>query len=199
MKLLTLCVLAISTLALGGCASSPVKVHPIDDPSKPHWVEVDASRRGVLIVPRRDGKGFLVCSEPSPDVALSVATSLIAELKLTNPNIDAKTQLEFSQAVIDLSKRSQTLLFLRESMFRLCEQSLNQNLSSEQVMDLYREAMKTALKLAESELTKQQADLAKQLQNPAVRDLWNQAFGAPTGTSQGVNQGAPQPIPPGKK
>ncbi len=198
MKLLTLCVLAVSTLLLGGCASmrAPVKVHAIDDPTKPHWVEVDASRRGVLIVPRPDGKGFLACAEPSPDIALSVATTLIAELKLTNPNIDAKTQIEFTQAVIDLSKRSQTLLFLRESMFRLCEQSLNQNLSSDQVMDLYREAMKTALKMAEAELTKQQADLAKQLQNPAVRDLWNQAFG---GSEQGVTQGSPKPTPPGKK
>lgn len=180
MKLISLCVLALSTVFLGGCASmlrAPVKVHPIEDPTKPHWVEVDASRRGVLIVPRPDGKGYLVCSEPSPDIALSVAASLIAEVKLANPNIDAKTQLEFNQAVIDLSKRSQTLLFLRESMFRLCEQSINQNLSSEQVMKLYEEAMKTALKMAEAELTKQQADLAKQLQNPAVRDLWNRTFG----------------------
>lgn len=195
MKLLTLCVLAVSTLTLGGCASmrAPVKLHPIEDPSKPHWVEVDASRRGVLIVPRPDGKGFLTCSEPSPDIALSVVATLIAEVKLTNPNIDAKTQLEFSQAVIDLSKRSQTLLFLRESMLRLCEQSLNQNLSSDQVMTLYQEAMKTALKMAEAELTKQQADLAKQLQNPAVRDLWNQTFGVP------AQDTAATPLRPDKK
>lgn len=98
----------------------------------------------------------------------------MAQVTLNNPQVDAKTQLEFTTAVIDLSKRSQTLQFLRETMFRLCEQSLNNNLSSEQVMQLYELAVKTALVLAQSELAKHQADLAGRLSDPAVRKMWNE-------------------------
>lgn len=173
---LKLIVTLLLSLALTGCAAfqAPVKVHPIESADRPSFVEVDATRRGVLVVPRPDGHGYYVCSEPSPDVALTYVNKILAEIKANNPNVDAKTQLEFSTAVIDLSKRSQTILFLREVMFRLCEQSINQQLPPEQVSRLYEMAVQTALKMAEAELAKNQADLAKRLQDPAVRELWNQ-------------------------
>lgn len=98
----------------------------------------------------------------------------MAQVTLSNPQVDAKTQLEFSTAVIDLSKRSQTILFLREVLFRLCEQSVNNNLTSEQVEHLYELAVKTSLVLAQGELAKQQAELAKRLADPAVRKMWNE-------------------------
>jgi hypothetical protein len=138
---------------------------------------MDATRRAVVIVPRPDGHGFYVCSEPSPDVALSFAMQLVASVKLANPNVDAQTQLQFTTAVIELTKRTQTLTFLRETMFRLCEQSINQQLPPELVSKLYELAVQSALKLAEAELAKNQADLARQLQDPAVRAMWNQLVG----------------------
>jgi hypothetical protein len=130
------------------------------------------------MIPKADGS-MAVCSEPSPDVAMSAVASMLAQVKLDNPNVDVQTKLDFQTAVIDLAKRSQFVSFQRESLFRLCEQGMNQNLSSEQIFVLYQQVMQTSLKLAEAELAKNKADLAKALKDPAVRQLWNQLVDKP--------------------
>jgi hypothetical protein len=131
------------------------------------------------MIPRADGKGMAVCSEPSPDVAMTAVASMLAQVKMDNPNVDVQTKLDFQTAVVDLARRSQTINFQREALFRLCEQGMNQNLSSEQIFVLYQQVMQTSLKLAEAELAKNKADLAKTLRDPAVRQLWNQLVDEP--------------------
>jgi hypothetical protein len=130
------------------------------------------------MIPKADGS-MAVCSEPSPDVAMSAVASMLAQVKLDNPNVDVQTKLDFQTAVIDLAKRSQFVSFQRQSLFRLCEQGMNQNLSSEQIFVLYQQVMQTSLKLAEAELAKNKADLAEALKDPAVRQLWNQLVDKP--------------------
>jgi hypothetical protein len=61
----------------------------------------------------------------------------------------------------------------------VCEQSINQNLTAEQVTKLYELSITTALKLAEADAAKNQADLARELADPKVREIWQQVFGAP--------------------
>jgi hypothetical protein len=179
MKSISILSIAALAVVLSGCAAvrAPVKVHPIDA-SKPSFVELDATRRGVVMIPRPNG-GWYVCSEPSPDVALEMVTKILAEVKINSPNtpVDAKAEAEFRIAVVELSKRTTTILFLRETLYRVCEASINQNLSPDQVMELYRLAITTALKLAESDLAKHQADLAKNLSDPKVREIWKNVFG----------------------
>lgn len=166
-------------ITLGGCAVTPsVRVHPLTA-NQPTIVDLDASARAIIMVPRADGKGMSVCSEPSPDVAMSAVASMLAQVKLDNPNVDVQTKLDFQTAVIDLARRSQFINFQRESLFRLCEQGMNQNLSSEQIFVLYQQVLQTSLKLAEAELAKNKADLAKSLKDPAVRQLWNQLVDQP--------------------
>lgn len=168
-------------LTLSGCASfqPSTSVHTLAT-NQPSFIDMDASRRGVVIIPRADGRGYYSCSEPSPDVAVETVTRILAEIKLSNgTNIDAKTEMEFKTAIVNLSQRTQTLLFLRESLFRICEQSANQNLTSEQVTKLYELSITTALKLAEADLAKNQTELAKELSDPKVRDVWQQVFGSP--------------------
>jgi hypothetical protein len=80
---------------------------------------------------------------------MSAVAKLIAEVNLQNPNIDAKTQIEFQTAVIEL-------------------------LSGEQVMKQQELAIQAALKMAEAELANNQSELAKSLRDPAVRGLWKQ-------------------------
>ncbi|MFA7337967.1 MAG: hypothetical protein WC028_14365, partial [Candidatus Obscuribacterales bacterium] len=87
--------------------------------------------------------------------------------------------LDFQTAVVDLARKSQFISFQREALFRLCEQGMNQNLSSEQIFVLYQQVMQTSLKLAEAELAKNKADLAKALKDPAVRKLWIQLVDEP--------------------
>ena len=165
---------AIIVTALAGCAVNPaVSTHPIAL-GQPTILTTDASARGIIMLPRPDGKGMSVCAEPSPDAILSTVAQMVAQVKLQNPQVDAQTQINFQTAVVELSKRSTTLLFLREALFRVCEQQINQNLSSEQVMQLYTMAMQTALKLAEADATNSQTKLAEQLKDPKVAALLKQ-------------------------
>ncbi|MFA6213308.1 MAG: hypothetical protein WCT03_25800 [Candidatus Obscuribacterales bacterium] len=179
MRVLSLILAAVVAMSLGGCAVTPsVRVHPLTA-NQPTIVDLDASARAIIMIPRADGKGMAVCSEPSPDVAMTAVASMLAQVKMDNPNVDVQTKLDFQTAVVDLARRSQTINFQREALFRLCEQGMNQNLSSEQIFVLYQQVMQTSLKLAEAELAKNKADLAKTLRDPAVRQLWNQLVDEP--------------------
>jgi len=173
--------LLLGALLLPGCAAlqPSTSVHAVSS-NQPTFIDMDASRRGVVIIPRADGKGYQFCAEPSPDVALETVTKILAEAKTNgNANIDARAEAEFRTAVVQLSKTAVSIRFLRESLYRVCEQSVNQNLSADQVERLTTLAISTAMKLAEADVTKNQADLAKELADPKVREIWQQVFGAP--------------------
>lgn len=167
-KTITLCLTALALIALSGCAAltPPARTHVLT-PGAPYIVDYDASRRGAYILPA-DGS-LKVCAEPSPDVALESITKIIAELKLADPNVDAKTQLEFQTKVVELAGRTQLVLVLRESLYRLCEQGLNGQLNSEQIASLYKQALDTVLKLAETDLAKEQKEIIEGLKDPDLR------------------------------
>ncbi|MBS1994644.1 MAG: hypothetical protein JSS83_29230, partial [Cyanobacteria bacterium SZAS LIN-3] len=176
-------------------------------PNQPYWISTDASARGISILPRADGKGVQMCAEPSPDAMLQTVAQLTAQVKLANPQVDAQTQIQFQTAVIELTKRTTTVVFLREVLYRVCEQNLNQNLNSEQTMQLYQLAMQTALKMAESDLAHDQSKIADALRDPKVRQMWNQLVGPAVGTSNlsggepgGIVNGLPSagPVPKAK-
>lgn len=190
MKVLALALVSTLALLTSGCMAlrAPVKVHPIEAKDKPTFVELDATRRGYLILPRPDGRGYLVLAEPSPEAALATVNKILAEVSVKNGSapIDAKTQIEFNTAIIQLANKSQTVLFLREALYRLNEQSVNQTLPPEAIAKLYEQAMLTALKMAETELAKQQTDLAKLLADPGVRQVWNEVFGQPPATGDTI-------------
>lgn len=170
--ILSIAALAVA-LALGGCSTAPsVRIDSLQL-GQPSVITTDAAARAIVILPKPGG-GMAVCAEPSPDIAFATVAKMIADVKLQNPNIDAKTQIEFQTAVVELSKRTSTIMFLRESLYRTCEAGINQNLSSDQVMKLYEMAMQAALKLADAELVKNKAELAKSLRDPQVRGLFNQ-------------------------
>jgi hypothetical protein len=177
MKKIAVAASFLAALSLAGCATAPlISVNQLD-PAKPYWISTDASARGVVVLPRSDGKGWQTCSEPSPDAMLQTVAQLTAAVKLANPQVDAQTQVQFQTAVIELTQRTQTIVFLREVLFRTCEQSLNQNLTPDQIMQLYTMAMQTALKMAEADLAKNQSTTARALQDPKVRRMWDQLVG----------------------
>jgi hypothetical protein len=172
-KAFTLAIAFAGLIALGGCAVTPsVSVHSLSS-ATPQIITTDSSARAIIMVRKADG-GTGFCAEPSPDTAMSAVAKLIAEVNLQNPNIDAKTQIEFQTAVIELTRRTAATQLLRDSFYRICEAGLNQNLTGEQVMKQQELAIQAALKLAEAELAKNQSELAKSLRDPAVRGLWKQ-------------------------
>lgn len=179
MKRAFIALASTAALLLSGCAALQPStfVHAVAA-SQPTFIDMDASRRGVFIIPRPSG-GYQFCAEPSPDVALETVTKILAEAKTSgNANIDAKAEAEFRTAVVQLSKTQVSIRFLRESLYRVCEQSVNQNLSADQVEKLTTLTISTAMKLAEADVAKNQADLAKELSDPKVREIWQQVFGA---------------------
>ena len=90
MRVSSLILAALVALSLTGCAVTPsVRVHPLTA-GQPTIVDLDASARAIIMVPKADGKGMAVCSEPSPDVAMSAVASMLAQVKLDNPNVDVQ-------------------------------------------------------------------------------------------------------------
>ena len=138
-----------------GCAAftSPARMHPIAEDSD-YWFDYAAERRGALLVAQESGRQ--VCAEPSPDVALSVVSKLNLSAELPEDSVKAKAESETRQEVIQLAQRSQMLMFLRESLYRLCELSINQDLDEEQVLKQYEKVIVTAYQMAEVEMTKEQ-------------------------------------------
>jgi len=64
--------------------------------------------------------------------------------------------MDVEEKVIQLAKRTQTIMFLRESLYRLCELSLNYQLDETQVRELYEKVIATAGKMADAELVNAQ-------------------------------------------
>lgn len=195
MKKLFLAAALGCAVILSGCATAPaISVNQLQ-PGQPYWNTTDASARGVVMVPV-PGKGMQVCSEPSPDAMLQTVAQLTAQVKLQNPQVDAQTQVQFSTAVIELTQRTQTIVFLREVLFRTCEQALNQNLNSDQIMQLYTMAMQTALKMAEADLARTQGKTAEALRDPKVQKMWDQLVnGYPTVSKPAGNTGVAGGVP----
>jgi len=174
----------VPVLLLSSCATmtSPARIHPLT-PNTPYIADYDASRRAAILLPRPDGKGMGYCAEPSPDVAYNAVISLMASVQLQNPSVDATTQLQFQQSVVELAQRTETIQFLREALYRLCEQTLNGTISQTAVEQQYDNALKTALALAEADLAKNQSSLAARLSDPKVKAMWdNLVSQTPQGT-----------------
>jgi len=171
-----LCLLpALSLLFLSGCASftSPARKHTLE-PGGSYLVDYDATRRGAYILQK--DSGARVCAEPAPDVALESISRIIAELRLAQQNADGKAQIELSTKVVELAGRSQLVLILRESLYRLCEQGINGTLSSQQVNDLYKQVLDTIVLLAKSELASEQKAIVEGLQDPEIRRVFERVL-----------------------
>ena len=58
---------------------------------------------------------------------------------------------ELAQSIVNLAEKTQMVLFLRESLFRLCELSINTNISADKTKELYETVIDAALALVEKE------------------------------------------------
>jgi hypothetical protein len=136
-------------LALTGCANltSPAREHEIDT-TKAYWLDYDASRRGTLVFPADNN--IKTCAEPAPDVALTLVSKLEASLK-PEAGGEATAKGEFNAIVVELTKRTQMVMFLREAMYRLCEQSLNHSFDAKDIIGTYTKILEAAIKMAETD------------------------------------------------
>jgi hypothetical protein len=140
-------------LTVFGCASftSPARERELEN-NKAHWFDYDATRRGAILMPApSNSQAIRFCAEPSPDVALQITDKFKA--KGGDGTITAEAEMDFDQDVIQLAQRTQTIMFLRESLYRLCELSMNMNITPTEIVGLYTKVLDSSTKLAEAELS----------------------------------------------
>lgn len=143
-------VVVASALLASGCASmtSPARMNKLE-PGHSYWFDYDASRRGMVMALTADAQGRPVartCAEPAPDVAMQIAANAGMEISAPGSGSGGASG-STAQAARVLSERTQMVMFFREALFRVCEISLNQNLESAHVVQLYQHIIDTALKL----------------------------------------------------
>jgi len=147
------------TLILSGCANltSPAREHALDSNTS-YWFDYDVSRRGAVMVP--NNANIKICSEPSPDVALTLFSKLDASAEQTGVG-KIGGSADFNASVVKLVERTQMVMFLRESLYRLCEQSMNNKFTSSEVLNAYNNVISGALEIVKTDRINAEKDNAK--------------------------------------
>ena len=151
------------------------------------WLEYDATRRGGFLLDKKDDNGNktgrVLIAENSPDVASSISAELVAKTK------DVEISGKLTESLLELGKRTETVMILRESLYRLAELTNNVNLTAEQSTALYTRVLNAITVLSLAEHATSQAEIAR-----AIADAVRSANGA-DGTSVPPSTDGPNPGP----
>lgn len=148
--------LALTGLACGCDAwGSPAKyVKPLrldanDD--RPVALQSNVNRRFVYVVKANgndtNGRKYYVYAEPPPDTALTSTTDIAASLKLPE-TAEVAGQLKLATAIVDLTKRTQTIVLLRDTLFRLAEARANGFITEQTYQERMKELTDAAFDIA---------------------------------------------------
>ena len=139
----------VLSIIVTGCSSftSPARKHELDN-SKSYWMDYDATRRGTIV--SGTASSWKACAEPAPDAAIGVVAKLEGTLNVADQG-EASGKGKLAQSIVNLAEKTQMVLFLRESLFRLCELSINTNIDADKTKELYETVIGAALALVEKE------------------------------------------------
>ena len=115
------------------------------------WMDFDATRRGAVLI--STNTAYKVVFEPTPDVAMGVVAEIVTKFSITN-QISAENSVKITESLTSLGEVTTTVKALRESLFRISELAANNQINPEQTETLYKEALKTMIKLAEAQANK---------------------------------------------
>ncbi|UZD97925.1 hypothetical protein LOY64_13340 [Pseudomonas corrugata] len=151
--------LVLALVSLAGCANftSPARKSSVDI-TEGVWFDYDGSRRGAILIPSTTK--VRICSEPSPDVALNLVSKLSGTIKKSEVG-EATGNAEFNSSVVKLAERTQMIMFLRESLYRLCEQSLARDYTNAEVLAAYNRTIDTAVEIIKLDRAKADTEKAK--------------------------------------
>jgi hypothetical protein len=140
----------LAVLVLAGCSSltDPAREEVLK-PDTAYKLDYDASRRGGFLLPSSQRGKFILVSEPAPDVAVQSVADLSA--KLSYQGIDGTASAKLTQTMIELGKRTQAVMMLRELMFRVSELYASGALTQAQVEPLVQEIIKAATMIANAD------------------------------------------------
>jgi hypothetical protein len=142
----TLCAV-VALLGASGCAvlTPPAAIRDLGGGI--HWAQYQADRRGAVILPA--GEHRVVCAEPSPDVAMEATARLL--LTVEYAGVTGSLSPELAARVVELAGRTQTVLILREALYRSCEQAAAGNLSPADVRAVYTDALATVRAMTDAD------------------------------------------------
>ncbi|MGI2205168.1 hypothetical protein ACROAH_15010 [Shewanella oncorhynchi] len=140
-----------------GCSvfTPPAQMEQIKE-SGTYWVNYNSERRGAIVRTASDTTNvgtIKFCAEPAPD------TSNNYELQGTlKKDAVGEASLQAGQSVIILPGRSSNVLSLRESLYRLCELSINRpDIPNSELMNAYNKVISAITQYVEADVAKSTA------------------------------------------
>ncbi len=159
MNRLIITALAASTLIMTvGCKSftSPARYHSLNDGGV-YFVDYDITRRGAFIVPK--GKEVRTISEPAPDAGMETVIKFLTSMDYKG--IKGEASAEVVEKLVQFGQRTQTIMFLRETLFRLTEVGNNAGFDKTEYQELYKQVVQAAADLAKTEVEIAKKEAAK--------------------------------------
>lgn len=153
---------AIAALLAGlgqGCGSfePPSKVVYLPD-QKVTWVDSDATRRSAFLVPGKDGKPpIVIAAEPPPDAAMATAAALTGKLNYSGLSAEASANL--TQSITQLGTRSESVMVLREGLYRIQQMVTDGQLTGDQAVPLFNQVLTAATTIAQADANNAKANL----------------------------------------
>jgi hypothetical protein len=144
----------LASLIFTGCTtfSSPADYSSLHNGS--YWMNYDASRRGAFFSIDA-GKISKTCSEQAPDVGLSFADAVKANV--TANGITGGLDTTFVTSALALAGRDEAVLLAREALFRLCEANINGSIKDNEFADVFKSIMVNITQIAEAKKATAQA------------------------------------------
>ena len=171
---IALAVMAPGIAALaGGCKSPAAYVRQrnmklTDD--KPVVLQSTVHRRFVYFVKQPNAKagekGVVIYAEPPPDAALEATLALAAKIKSPADAVDGDGSINYATNVIELTKRTQAIVILRDSLFRIAEGRANGWLGQDDYKSKFSEVLKVAQTIALADLAANTADAIEAAKSP---------------------------------
>jgi len=122
-------------------------------------MDYDATRRGAYVLTDSNAN-VRILAEQSPDAALGVVAEFVG--KGSYSGISAEASAKVTETIAELGKRTQTVMVLREALYRLNELGLNNTqLSTADIKELYEKILATATDIAKADLEEAKAAPAK--------------------------------------
>jgi hypothetical protein len=115
-------------------------------------MDFDASRRAGLLV--SSNSPFQLVLEPTPDVAITSVAEFITKASVQD-KFTAEQTTKITENLTALGERTEAVMILRESLFRLNLLAANRTIDQRSVTNLFSEILKVASFIAQAELGKE--------------------------------------------
>lgn len=144
-------------LLLCGCntITSPARLRPVEKDGM-YFMDYNAERRGAILYvgnSTQSNKMIKYCAEPAPDTS----SDFDSQLSVSKDAV-GKGSLGIGQATVILPGRNSTVLALRESLYRLCELSINRpEVDDKELMSAYSDIITSITQVSEAVAEKESA------------------------------------------